>query len=209
MMSPSNTINSTQCGVPFNIPPSGFMYPVLQLFGTMHIYLPVNHPPMNGSDYAFSGMFLLSNNTGTLFHYMPFDTSQTFKEMILWVSNGSINLLRNLFSVPEQTTIGTFSVDKWNHVSFGVHNSAGKIKMHLDNQKLTDMQGSTLVDLVLPGVLRIGAAHDHRKPSMVGSVCCVGFHSSHSPKMDDTTKLCKAPNWSTSMYYLNIIYPLF
>jgi hypothetical protein len=32
------------------------------------------------------------------------------------------------------------------------------------------------VDIVLPGILRIGASHDSSKPNLVGHVACVAYH---------------------------------
>jgi len=201
-ISTNHTISQSQCGLKFKEIPTGFQYPAVELDGNTHIDIRVEYPGAAADDdYAFSGMFLLSTTTGTFFHYKADDNTQSFKEMLLWTSNGKICMERKI-SQSESVCSSSIEVNagSWVYISFGIDISTGRMKVFVDGINIIDQYFAKDVDIVLPGILRIGASHDSSKPNLVGHVACVAYHVDKEPAKSASTGICKGSLTGISMY---------
>ena len=152
-------------------------------------------------DYAFSGMFSLSTTTGTFFHYKADDNMQSFKEMLLWTSNEKICMERKVSPQESVCSMSTeVNAGSWVYISFGIDISNGRIKVCVDGINVIDQDFADYVDIVLPGILRIGASHDSSKPNLVGHVACVAYHVDKKALESTSTGICKGSLADISMH---------
>ena len=88
----------------------------------------------------------------------------------------------------------------WVYFSFGIDTSNGRTRVFVDKNNVIDEDFEDEVDIVLPGILRIGASHDSSKPNLVGHVACVAYHVDNDPPKSASMGICKGYLAGISMY---------
>lgn len=70
----------------------------------------------------------------------------------------------------------------------------------MDGINVIDQDFADYVDIVLPGILRIGASHDSSKPNLVGHVVCVTYHVDNEALESTSMGICKGSLADISMH---------
>lgn len=206
IQNPPSTVNKSLCSTTFGDQPPEYPNKVQVMDGSGPIDLILDDTTSidTSKDYSFSMMVNPSTETATLLHYKPTDQSQPFRDMILYIDNGNIAMKRSLDTKVESSRQSTNSVssNSWHFVSFGIDISKGEHIIQVDGTSMKkDDQFKDSVEIVLPGVLRVGGAFDFSHPNFIGTVACVGFYLDvKEPAKQDAENLCKAAAWNSSEY---------
>ncbi|XP_063431089.1 uncharacterized protein LOC134713729 [Mytilus trossulus] len=201
-VSPTNPVDTGQCGRIFGGQPPDYPNPVVELDGLTPVDLVVDATIVTGKDYSFSMMVRPTNDTGTLLHYKPNDTTQQLQELVLYISGGYVYMERILNTVSEISDPSTWQMpmNTWNFISFGVDISNGKMFIDLNGHKIEhDNNYNGNINFVIPGILRVGGMFDQRYSKLQGRIACVAFYTDKKdPAEGDSESFCKSGTWTNN-----------
>ncbi|CAG2229136.1 unnamed protein product [Mytilus edulis] len=203
-VSPTDPVDTGQCGRIFGGQPLIIPNPVIELDGMTPVDLVVDATIDSGKDYSFSLMVRPNNDTGALLHYKPDNSTQQLKELALYISGGYIHMERILDSEPAEISSPSIQqkmqINTWHYITFGIDISNGKMVISLNGDEISDANSYLgNVNFVIPGILRVGGMFDQRNPNLQGKVACVAFYYGvKKPAKDDSELFCKAGTWTNN-----------
>ena len=151
-----------------------YSFPYVSMVLQEHIDVRITYSTELIEHYSFSGIFLLHDNYGVIFHYKS-DVENI--ETMLCVENGTLAIYRN-----DQVLSGdhfrnddvmNLQTNTWMWITMGV-GQHGYPHAKIGNEHAFSGIGSRQT-VELPGNLRIGGSFDTLKPAFKGQLSCVGF----------------------------------
>jgi hypothetical protein len=166
-----------------------------------------NHDELPIKDISFA-LFLNPYSDGTIFHY-KYTGSNSFTSGIMEIQmrldGGNLSV-----SYTGDVENGTVHIDdflgfnEWSWLAFEDDWSQGKYKLHIsredDTKSVIELVGSIKeLDILTPGLLRIGGSQDPENPPISGLMSCVQiFDKRIVDKKEDAISECQQENWDTS-----------